>query len=303
MTFGERFLALPDLFPARRSGEPWGERDLLLDLPGGPFVLDGLSPAQADRLGARWEDFRTPDRSGGVRLALLRANPSDFLEVSFRETGVTFDVDPGPTSVRIAGRRFMALLDREPLAAALFLADEASEFLAGDVENVLRVVAAHRLLATGGALFHSAGIVDGRAHLFFGHSGAGKSTLSALSEAEGRVVLSDELNALVRDESGARLERLPFAGDFGFRPGGRRSYPLRAVWCLEKGPTTEVAPVPRAEIAARMAACAPYANGDPWLGETLLANLNRLLSDVPSYRLTFPKSGPVWDVVSRKVPS
>src|SRR5947209_15148122 len=34
MSFGHGFLRHPDLFPGRRSGEPWGERNVSLDVPG-----------------------------------------------------------------------------------------------------------------------------------------------------------------------------------------------------------------------------------------------------------------------------
>ena len=47
MSFGARFLAFPDLFPARRAGEPWGDREVALDLPGGPYLISGLSAVQA----------------------------------------------------------------------------------------------------------------------------------------------------------------------------------------------------------------------------------------------------------------
>jgi hypothetical protein len=48
MSFGDRFLRCPDLFPARRAGELSGDRELLVELPGGPYVFSGLCPSQQE---------------------------------------------------------------------------------------------------------------------------------------------------------------------------------------------------------------------------------------------------------------
>ena len=50
-----RFLAQPELFPARLAGEPWGTESVTLDLPGGPFAILGLSAEQRDSLLDRFE--------------------------------------------------------------------------------------------------------------------------------------------------------------------------------------------------------------------------------------------------------
>ena len=47
-----------------------------------------------------------------------------------------------------------------------------------------------------------------------GASGAGKSTLSRLAAEAGQHVASDDLNAVLPDDGGARLFPVPFAGDF-----------------------------------------------------------------------------------------
>jgi hypothetical protein len=48
MSFGARFLRRPEPFPEAGEGEPWGGRELALDLPGGPYRVAGLSPAQEE---------------------------------------------------------------------------------------------------------------------------------------------------------------------------------------------------------------------------------------------------------------
>jgi len=48
MSFGDRFLRHPERFPGSPEGDAWGERELRLDLPGGPYQLLGLSAAQEE---------------------------------------------------------------------------------------------------------------------------------------------------------------------------------------------------------------------------------------------------------------
>jgi len=48
MSFGARFLRHPERFPGRPEGDAWGERELRLDLPGGPYRLLGLSAGQEE---------------------------------------------------------------------------------------------------------------------------------------------------------------------------------------------------------------------------------------------------------------
>jgi hypothetical protein len=121
------------------------------------------------------------------------------------------DLEPGPAGVRVAGLRFFARIAREPLAATLVTCANPAE-LAGVVENVLRILVAHALVARGGVLLHAAGVAEGdRARVFFGVSGAGKTTLSRLAQEEGRRILSDDMVALV-PETGRSNLAIPFAG-------------------------------------------------------------------------------------------
>ena len=50
MTFGEGFIAEPDLFPARQSGEPWGAERIVIHFAGNDYACDGLSTIQAEGL-------------------------------------------------------------------------------------------------------------------------------------------------------------------------------------------------------------------------------------------------------------
>lgn len=302
MSFGEGFLRHPDLFPGRRSGEPWGDRALALAIPGGPYLVSGLAAAQEEALRQRFGPLCGPVTGGeeeveGIAIAVFRAPAADFLEIDTRGWEYVLDLDPAPGSLRVAGLRLMARLDWTPgLAAGLWTPEAAGEEWAGGVcENLLRILAAYRLLAAGGVLLHSAGLSDGEsAWLLLGPSGAGKTTASRLCLAAGADVLSDDLNAVL---PGPVVARLPFTGDLGERQGEPGSYPLQAVLRLRQGPAESLAPLSPAAALAALTAAAPYVNRDPWRREPLLAALERLARAVPAWELTFSPGADLWSIL------
>jgi hypothetical protein len=302
VSFGESFLIHPDLFPARLSGEPFGGAILRLEIAGFPFVISGLSAAQAVAAGEHYRDLLLPlpAGEGDARLALFRAPEEDFHTFDRVGWQTTFDFEYGADTVRWAGHRSMARLElaRERRAALWTPAgDNDPEFL-GLLENTLRVVVAYRCLAAGGALFHSAGIrADERAWLFVGPSGAGKSTLCGLSQAAGHQVLSDELNALFLESGEPRLAQLPFAGDFGGVKLERASFPLAGIFLLRQGPEVRLDPVAPGRAIAALVAASPFINGDPLRLDRLLDNLDRIVRAADVRQLTFRLDPGFWSIL------
>jgi hypothetical protein len=308
MTFGGGFLRVPDLFPGRRSGEPWGDRAVALDVAGGPYLLSGLSPAQEEALRQRFGGLcRSGGEGAAVASRVFRAPAADFLDRDVRGWEYALDMEPSPAGVRLAGLRLMARLDGWPdLAGALWTCESAGEEWAAAVcENFLRVLVAYRLLAQGAALIHSAGVTDGESGLLLlGPSGAGKTTASRLCLAGGGAVLSDDLNAVRPDAAGARLQKLPFTGDLGERcdpTTPAAGVPLRALVRLAKGPREGLRPLSPAAALAGLVAAAPYVNRDPWRQGALLTLLERLARRVPAYELTFSLAGDPWAIL-RSIP-
>jgi hypothetical protein len=316
MSFGDEFLRHPDLFPGRRSGEPWGEGRLALDVPGGPYRFSGLAAAQAEALELRFGrlcrvlESGEPETGTGIGTAVFRAPATDFCELDTRGWEYTLDLDYAARSVRVAGLRLMARLDwalglEDTLAGGLWTSEAAGEEWASVLENYLRLLAAYRLLAEGGVLLHSAGVTDGAsAWLLLGPAGAGKTTASRLCLAAGAEILSDDLNAALVREGGERgrpvVARLPFTGDLGERqgvagvPGG---YPLRGLLRLRQGAGEGLVPLSLASAFAALAAAAPYANRDPFRREALLAVCERLARTVPAWELTFSLEADLWSIL------
>jgi hypothetical protein len=301
MSFGAGFLRFPDLFPGRRSGEPWGDGAVALAVAGGPYLFSGLSAVQEEALRRKFAGLcRGHEAEAAVSSRVFRAPHGDFLERDLRGWEYGLEMDPTPGSVRLAGLRLMARLDWTPgLAGGLWTCEEAGEQWASAVfENFFRVLAAYRLLEEGGAVLHSAGVTDGEsAWLLLGPSGAGKTTASRRCLERGATVLSDDLNAVRLGPGGAQVEKLPFTGDLGERSGGRASHPLRAVLRLAKGTEARLRPLSPAAALAGLLAAAPFVNRDPWRREALLALLERLARSVPAYELTFPLGADVWGIL------
>lgn len=292
MTFGERFLDEPDLFPARQSGEPWGRERVVIRFAGNDYVCDGLSANQAKALRARFGKLcrASADASRpSVEILIFRVAPEDFV-VDGREWEFEFDLDYSAAAVTFAGFHFMGRIDfGPPLCAALWTPEDERLVSHAIFENVLRVVAAYHLLEQGGVLLHSAAVVgDSGAHVFFGPSGAGKSTVSRLSLNAGCAVLSDDMNALRVTVGGVVVEKLPFAGDLGqTMETADGNYPVRSLCRLERSSGAALRDVRAAPAIALLLECAPFVNRNPYKHDQLIEQLETLNSRMPVRVLAF----------------
>jgi len=315
MSFGARFLRHPERFPEAPRGEPWGGRELTLHLPGGPYRLSGLSPAQEEALRATFPGSLRPAGAPAAAfgtgplptpILLLRCAAAEFLAVDTRGWDYALDFDWAPAAVRLAGLGLAGRIDWRPdLGGALWTHEDGGERFPGIFENFLRVLVAYRLLDLGGAVLHSAGVVrDGAAYLFLGRSGAGKTTVARLSQEQGAEVLSDDLNALCAGAAGAGCSvlKLPFTGDLGERRALRPAAPLGALLRLAQDTVDALAPLSHAETLACMLACAPFVNVDPHRRERLEEVLLGLAAAAAprAFTLRFSLQGGFWSILNKK---
>ncbi|MBZ0112301.1 MAG: hypothetical protein K8J08_07575 [Thermoanaerobaculia bacterium] len=298
--FGSKFLQAPDLFPARFSGTQWGDLRLGLGFVGGPYVVEGLSTDQVVALRERFADLCGEPKEGALRLQVFRVDQSDFREITEFGWEYSLDLRYRANRVDLAGLELMASLQWRPdLEAALWTYVADGEVFAGTLENVFRALVAYRLAATGGALLHSAGVLDnGQARLFLGRSGAGKTTLSTLSAASGRQVLSDDLNAVSWEDGLPVVYQMPFSGDFGQAERVPGAFPLVEILRLEKGSTGQRRDASPAEAFGALAACATAVGRDPFRSASVMETLQRLASEVPVSTLTFTKDGDPWTILT-----
>lgn len=297
MTFGATFLTNPDLFPARRSGEPWGDREIVLDLPGGPYRFLGLNADQESGVLGRFGRLLTASPPA-IEAPLFRASPADFREIDTRGWEYGLDLDAGPDSLRIAGLDLLGRLDWRPgLTGALWTPAGGGDRFPGIFENFCRILVTYRLHELGGAVIHGAGLVmDGEGLLFAGRSGAGKSTVSRMGLERGLTVLSDDLNALLPDDDSVLLAGLPFTGDLGAGDGS--IVPLRGLYRLVQDPGDSLHPLGKAEAVATLLACSPFLNADPHRRGALFSTLSALAEGMSSYELRFSLRGGMWDILT-----
>ena len=299
MNFGDNFLTYPDLFPARPSGEPWGDERVMIRFAGQVYAWVGLSTTQAEAARQRFGELCLPpgeEPPMTLEINVLRAAAEDFFDGD-RTWSFEFDLNYAPDAVSIAGFHFMGRLDWTPnLRAALWTCEEVRLVSHSIFENFFRTVVAYHLLEQGGVLLHSAAVVNGGdAYVFFGPSGAGKSTISHLSFAAGHAVLSDDMNALRIGPAGVLVEKLPFAGDFGQQcKGAAGTYPLRALCRLHKGTDPALQTLRPAVAVAALLGCTPFVNRNPYRRDQLLDQLQALNARVPVQALTFALDDRFW---------
>lgn len=315
MPFAETGIASTVVARTCGGGEAWGVESLALDFPGGPYLVEGLDPLAAalakGRYGALCGPCGDACFTSPARVRFLRPGARDLVPMPEPHGGV-YDLGIAYASgtVRLAGRSWEALLRTgSSVEAEVFIAEAVPDDFVAVLENTLRVMAAYRLFEGGGVLLHSAGVVsNGRASLFVGRSGAGKTTFARRSLAEGREVLSDDLNAVLPGPDGLRVRRVPFAGELGpeLQTAPSRDVPLAGIYALARLPDAEapavVSPLPAAEAFGLLFCAASGLNGDRGLRDRLLETLPRLLAGVPRGRVAFSLRGPVWSAMEEARP-
>ena len=292
--FGSFFLAGPKAFPDAVEGTPWGDQERFLDLPGGPFLVSGLSASQAELMDREYASvIATAPSSQQDRheTAVLRSEPGFFREIDIEGWDYTLDLDSTPDQLRLAALQFAALVRWNDGATAALWTSVEDMWFQGVIENYLRVVVAHRLLLCDGLLLHSAGaVVDGSAYLFVGASGAGKSTLAGKALDAGAPVLSDDLNAVVDLSVKPAVAQLPFTGELRDQDTFAGTVPLRGIFVLKKGDTVACETLSRGEAVAAIVATAPFINRGGDNLEILVETATQLTAHVPVGRLTTAKA-------------
>ena len=296
MTFGSEFLTCPELFPARRAGEAWGDRHVTLQFLGARYVFSGLQEAQVRALRNHFGSFLLEEASPPgkhVEIRLYRAAESDFREFPLQGWEYHLDLAYQARTVQVAGLKFMGFLEWLPeLGGAVWTSTLDPNRFCEVCENFLRVAAQYDVLESSGLLVHSAALViDDAAYLFPGRSGAGKSTLSRLAAARHWRVLSDELNGLSVRGGDAYVQQVPFAGDFGRTLYSDQPFPLAGIFRLRQGPVDAVEPLSPSRTLAVMLSCSPFVNLDPHRRQHAEAILETIVSQQRAHTLTFFLAG------------
>lgn len=149
-----------------------------------------------------------------------------------------------------------------------------------------------------GLLLHAAGIaIDGEGHVFTGPSGAGKSTVAGLAAGRGEVLVDE--NVILRfGAQGPELFSTPFWGQSTppelIRRVNRR-VPLAAIYLLIQAPAFALSRLSPPEAALALLTTEKVATERTESAGAWLAMAERLIAQVPIYRLAFCPTVELWD--------
>ena len=231
MSFGARFL-MTDRQTLVSSGAAWGDTNRHIHLPFGTCHFLQLTPSQHRGLHAL-DVNRISLRDAHVHIHVCSVDSGAFRTIDWRGREYALEFEYRPDRICWAGDGFLAELETNGGHAVCHLWTVVSDtkHFAGIAQNLLRVIAAYRLLETGGLLLHSAGVgVGSSAVLFFGTSGAGKSTVAASALEQGHAVFSDDLNAVIPLEDGYAIAAVPFTGDLDKSTASQQQLSVSALY-------------------------------------------------------------------------
>lgn len=270
----------------------WGQQSLLLDLPGGPYRVTGLHPDQCAEMQPRCRHFILEHENAEAarcELSVHQATADRFVDIDLNgwEYDIAFNYQPH--QVTLSGYRFYAEIDmQDGFRARLWTCEQGGEHFRCLIENLLRIMAAYRVLTLGGILLHSACITrNEQAYLLFGHSGSGKSTSSRIAYDNGWSVLSDDMNALVPEAGGVTVIQVPFTGELTRPTSYQRRCRAAGIFRLRQAPQTALADCSPAQGMALLMSCIPFLNRDPYRSRQLMDNIMQLITAHPVKTLYF----------------
>jgi hypothetical protein len=198
----------------------------------------------------------------------------------------------------------VAVFDEGHNHGHVFNSDEQA-FLGGNLHSLTmfptdQIWLAPLLAEREGFLLHAAGMkISGQGFLFAGHSEAGKSTTVTLLQEEGEILCDDRM-IVRRWPEGFRIHGTWSHGDVPHVSAAEA--PLRAILFLEKAKTNRLIPIegPK-EILKRILPLLikPLVTGDWW--DKTLAVVEKLVHEVPAYRMQFDQSGEIKGIIRELV--
>ena len=277
---------------------PWGSVSACVRFAGQHYSFSGLTPGQQQIIGTRFSSGgagKAADRQFVTRMGHLDMplqDPGQYSVNNFYTPRCQY----AQNGLDVDGYGFRANISLSAGAECTLLAGDEDEAVGPFIlENYLRVLAAYASLQQGGLFLHSAGIIIAqKAYLFLGRSGAGKTTLSRLALEEGQTILSDDANIILpKSKGGFQAGPVPFAGELGqVQTDFSNPCPVAGIYWLEQSREPSVSQMKTSLQTARMIACSPVVNVDPFRLPAVLTNIHSLLQAVPLQVLKFCRDQP-----------
>ena len=296
---------IPDLAFHRAATTPKGGGSLHLTVGGITTRLNGFTPGEITTLQDRYGIFCSGAGQASLQIEVTRVARDSFLHVRQPEEYYRVDLRWESGALLACSYEWAGWVDQARGTGGLLLAgDPADDPKTFDrsLENFLRVVYAHAIVARGGFLLHSAGLVrDGKAYLFFGPSGSGKTTVTTLTPEA--LILSDDLTMVVRaGQSDYRACSVPFRGLYAPRPDSDTTWPMGGFFRLVQDTTDRLVPVERSKAIGELIGSLPFVTERAEMAGDVIDVIAAATAAVPVFRLHFRKDRTFWKVVSDGCP-
>jgi hypothetical protein len=213
------------------------------------------------------------------------------------EPGRGVYVEHGETWTRFGTEAYGGRLDLNRQHAVVAVASDERLRLALERTMVYLCLQALPLAGDRLLLLHAAGVArQGQGHVFLGPSGAGKATVARLASGYGQVLCDENVVARL-GEAGPEALSTPFWG-LSAPPElierVRRRAPLRAIFSLQQAPDFSLTPLTPAHAVLAMVESNRIVAEHPARADVWLDAAQRLLAQVPVYRLSFRPTTELW---------
>jgi hypothetical protein len=213
------------------------------------------------------------------------------------EPGRGVYVEHGETWTRFGTEAYGGRLDLNRQHAVVAVASDERLRLALERTMVYLCLQALPLAGDRLLLLHAAGVArQGQGHVFLGPSGAGKTTVARLASGYGQVLCDENVVARL-GEAGPEALSTPFWG-LSAPPElierVRRRAPLRAIFSLQQAPDFSLTPLTPAHAVLAMVESNRIVAEHPARADVWLDAAQRLLAQVPVYRLSFRPTTELW---------
>ncbi len=259
------------------------EESILIGIGGIGLCLQTRRPDVAQCLREKYEAFQF----FGPPVAAVTVVTDPRLKAASPELMV---VSESGTRLEVTSPASRGVLDLKTRKGSLVL---ASRNIENGSANFLRNCFQWLLLARGGFLLHSAGLLNGRAaYLFFGSSGSGKTPLAR--QSVGATVLNDEYVAVTIANGSVTAWGTPFWGDMQEGQNTSEGGELKALLRLRHGNEYRLESLAPSSALAELIHCIPIVTGKKSEADRILDLALSVLNSVPCYSMDFNPSVQCW---------
>ena len=193
------------------------------------------------------------------------------------------------------------ILDRMPDGRWALWSGEQGGDLSGFYKICSRMFWSWLLAERGGFISHSvSAVMGGSGFLALGSSGAGKSTFALLAEqVEAGSVLCDDRSAICVDGEGFLLYGTPWSSSAEI--GRNRNAPLHAMFVLKQAPENGIKPLSPIQAAEQLLSASTVLWYVPHLRDKVLAAIDKVVSRIPCFELSFIPDASAVDTVRRQL--